>query len=67
MGIAKSDWTVSLLRILADAILDVSNTRKRSPKLRARWWNAWGFVYDRGLVILLTIFVSKILEMLFGR
>ncbi len=42
-------WPPSVLRALADALLDQADKRKRSPALERRWWNLLGFCLRPGL------------------
>jgi actin-like ATPase involved in cell morphogenesis len=47
-GYAKTAWPLGLLRRLADVLLDVSEERRRSPALEARWLNLFGFCVRPG-------------------
>lgn len=44
----KQEWPVSLLRTLADAVLDAAPLRLKNQKLRHRWWNALGYFLRPG-------------------
>lgn len=44
----RTEWSVSLLRAMADAVIEASSDRLKSSKLRHRWWNALGFFLRPG-------------------
>lgn len=44
----RREWSVSVLRSLFDAILDIEKNRKIHPALFERWWNAIGFFLRPG-------------------
>ncbi len=48
LGSLKTDWPVSILRTLADAVIDAAPLRLKKTKLRHRWWNAIGFFLRPG-------------------
>jgi actin-like ATPase involved in cell morphogenesis len=47
-GYAKSAWPLGVIRRLADVLLDVSENRRHSPSLEARWLNLFGFCMRPG-------------------
>ncbi|MBA3958408.1 MAG: Hsp70 family protein [Parachlamydiaceae bacterium] len=44
----RRDWPLSLLRPLADTLLQISPQRKRSREHEMRWWNTLGFCLRPG-------------------
>lgn len=48
VNLPKGEWTISLLRALADATLEASSCRHKSSKLRERWWNVIGYFLRPG-------------------
>jgi molecular chaperone DnaK (HSP70) len=48
LDLKKESWPISLVRSLADALLDVSEARKLSPQHEARWLNLLGFCLRPG-------------------
>lgn len=48
LGIKKESWPVSLVRDLADTLLEVSEERKLSAQHEARWLNLLGFCLRPG-------------------
>lgn len=44
----KTDWVPSVLRGLADALLDAANDRKTNSALEIRWWNTLGYCLRPG-------------------
>jgi hypothetical protein len=47
-GYAKSAWPLGVIRQLADTLLQVSEGRRRSAPLEARWLNLFGFCIRPG-------------------
>jgi len=48
IGIEKELWPPSVLRALADSLLEVSSYRNRSPMMLAKWWNLIGYCLRPG-------------------
>jgi hypothetical protein len=48
LGYAKSAWPLGTIRVLADALLEVSNGRRRTAPVEARWLNLFGFCLRPG-------------------
>lgn len=48
LGSKKNEWPVSILRTLADAVIDAAPLRLKKTKLKNRWWNAIGFFLRPG-------------------
>ncbi len=46
---SRKEWPPSVLRALADTLLDLAPKRKRSLTLEQRWWNLLGFCLRPGL------------------
>jgi actin-like ATPase involved in cell morphogenesis len=47
-GYAKTAWPLGVIRRLADVLLEVSDRRRYSPALEARWLNLFGFCVRPG-------------------
>ncbi|HUI77647.1 MAG TPA: Hsp70 family protein [Bryobacteraceae bacterium] len=43
MGLGKNSWPLSSIRQMADALMAVSDGRKKSPAYEIRWFNLCGF------------------------
>ena len=43
LGAKKDSWSVSAIRLFADALIDVAAGRRRSPSHEVRWLNLTGF------------------------
>jgi hypothetical protein len=48
IGLRKESWPISILRMLADALLEVADGRKLSPRHEARWLNLLGYCLRPG-------------------
>jgi hypothetical protein len=48
LGYAKNAWPLGAIRVLADALLEESEGRRRSAPLEARWLNLFGFCLRPG-------------------
>jgi hypothetical protein len=47
-GFGKTAWPLGVIRRLADVLLDVSESRRHSPTIEARWLNLFGFCIRPG-------------------
>lgn len=48
VGLRKESWPISILRALADALSEVAEGRKLSPRHEARWLNLYGYCLRPG-------------------
>ena len=48
VGLRKESWPISILRALADVLLEVAEGRKLSPRHEARWLNLYGYCLRPG-------------------
>ncbi len=48
LGYGKDGWAMTTIRKLCDAMLDISDGRKRSARYEARWLNLFGFCLRPG-------------------
>lgn len=51
LGYDRDDWPVYAIRKLCDILIDVSNGRKKSAQLEARWLNMFGFCLRPGFSV----------------
>jgi hypothetical protein len=47
-GYGKDAWPLAVIRRLADALIEVSDGRKKGPKYEVRWLNLYGFCLRPG-------------------
>lgn len=48
MGLGRGSWPLSIIRRLADVLLEVAEGRRKSPGLESRWLNLTGFCLRPG-------------------
>jgi molecular chaperone DnaK (HSP70) len=48
LGYAKQAWPITVIRPLCDALVEVADGRRRTPKFEARWLNLFGFCLRPG-------------------